>query len=852
MIRTRNTWALALVLCAGLWACDSGGGGGKDNSGGTGGIGGTGGGGSGGTGGSGGNQPSECGNGITEPGEDCDDGNLDNGDGCDSNCVEEIGLCDDAINFRLESTQMAPWRIAEATFPGGTESRIEGSCGGAGPEVVFSYRTDKAGYMIILAADTDGYLLQGASVYVMRDCDIETEVVCAVNNAAQFEMEVEADSEFFVVVDHVDPLSSDLDFLLGIQFYPIVEEGQACDPTGTENICRQGYVCKGTPATCQEGTAPVITRAALYHGTDPGFLIAEGTDEEGDIVAFEYETLDANGNPINAVDTDFDGTFDGSSIALDAQAIEQGTFGIFGVWPNNDGTWNAMLPTYWSLLGLTLVDPSAPVAAIRLTLYDAANLASEPFVVYPPAIVPEGGECDNEGYTQCDEMLLCKGEPLTCQPGTAPVLGRVLYASRDDRGEPPLLLVEGTDPDDDVMTLRLELLDENGESKAYDFNGDGVADYDNLDLDMEGTGEDGTFFAGWYFPVVIPQVAITVVDSLGMESERQVLVLAPMVWRAEGESCEEFGFEMCGVGLKCVGDEELACEPGNAPVINRAVFGARPDGKQALVFEGVDLDDDLAYIRFEMLDAEGNVILLDYDDDGVDDPYMDIPFATDGDTTFLGSYTVGPDLIAPQIALTAIDDTYLFSERLVVPNEAIPVVAVGEACSPDGWNSCEAGIYCQEEGEGYVCVDVRGAVCEAAPVIDAPAAGSYTATGTVSLPSLWDGPTGCSAPYTDPVGMPEGLVILNLGVEASKVTISTVNAVTENGIGYGDTIVYVIPGDCGQGAVMGCNDDLDTAGDIYGSTLELRNVAAGTYTIVVDTWDTGDNGGEFQVDVNVQ
>jgi cysteine-rich repeat protein len=856
MIRTRNTWALALVLCAGLWACDSGGGG-KDNPGGNGG-GGTGGtGGIGGTGGTGGNETQpECGNGITEEGEQCDDGNLDNGDGCDSNCAEEVGLCTDVIDFRQESTYQAPWRIVTGTLPRGGVSRAEGSCGGEGPEVVYKYRTNQPGYMVFAAADAEGYILDGVSVYVMKDCDLATEVACAANDQGGIEMEVEADNEFYIVIDSIDPLGSDLDYLLVVAYYPLVERGEECDPDGEENICRTGLVCKGNPATCQDGTPPVIQKAALYHGTDPGYIIAEGTDPDEDIVAFTYETLDAQGNPINAVDTNLDGSYDGSSITLSAAAVAQATFGMFGVFGNGDGTWLAALPTYWSMLGLAIVDPSAPVAGIRLTLIDAAGLQNEPYVVYPPRVVEEGGACDNDGYTVCDEGLLCKGNPLTCQPGIAPVIDRGLYADRGEDAGGPIIIVKGSDPDNDVTHLILETLNEEGELHAYDLDGNGTIDADTYTLDMSSRNFEGTFYGAWTIGKGdrVPQLAIQVFDSTGRSSERVVYAIVDMVFKAEGETCDEWGFEPCGTDLTCRG-EPLTCHPAEAPVVEGAVYYEEGgDFKIRTLIR--DADSDIEALTLTMLNEAGEPTQYDVFGDGLEGPDLDLTdyMACEEDYCFVSLIMTEAFAEIPKVSFVATDSRDVDSEPVVAEKGPRPERAHGEACSVWGFDVCVDGEVCA--GEPAVCstlAELQQAMCDEAPVIEVSGPGSYTATGTATLPSYWDSPAGCSAPYNDPKGMPEGVVVLRLESNAAKVTISTNNNVTKQGLEDGDTVLYVLPGACGaDGAALVCNDDIDYQGGVASSQVQLTNVEAGDYLIVVDTWYQESADGAFQVDVTVQ
>ncbi len=845
MIRAKNTWALALVLCAGLWACDGGGGGG-------GGSGGSGG--SGGTGGTGGVDPTaECGNNVREAGEECDDGNKIPGDGCDGNCKSEVevGACDDPVDYRGEATLSKPYRYVMATIEADAPDRIQGSCGGEGGEAVFSFMAEGDGLLEWLVAEPNfppQYGVGGISSYVLGSCEESSEDACVLDSAWG-RAEIKA-GQTFIVVDTVEPLSEDLDFSLITFFRLLKNKGESCDPTGEKDLCRTGLACKGTPAVCDDADAPVITRSALYYGENPSYIIAEGTDEEEDVIGYYIEPLDASGQPMKLFDFTGDGVPDGSKAYLDDADVADYTY--TGFEGNGDGTFSLVLPVYYinQAYGINwpLWDLSAPVAKIRLTLIDAAGMESETVTVGPPATVGLDEACDNEGFTLCDTGLVCKGEPTTCQAGTAPVVTRTLYADRGDRGGVTFHF-EGTDPDNDLASLKFEMLDENGAPKGYDIVGDGVVEDAVLEFDLTGFATDGVFRAYLSMKTAVPQIAITVTDAAGLSSERIVLELAPMVWRAVGETCDEFGFDSCGAGLICKG-EPLVCEQAHAPVLARAVYGVNQYGKQVLLFEGQDDDADLVGIRYEMLDEAGNNKPLDYDGDGVADEYLLIELGTEEDGSFFGSYTIGASIVAPKIALTAVDSIDLLSERLVIPNQ-LPVVAAGESCSLDGWDICEEGLVCAGETPECAPVEqVRTEVCAAAPVIEVNGAGTYTGTGTVTLPSLWDQPAGCA--QGDPVGMPEGIVVLRLAAAASKVTVSTDNTVTKGGLYDGDTILYVVPEACGTGTALACHDDVNFGGEVYGSTVTLNNLAAGDYTIVVDTWYAQSADGAFQVDVTVQ
>jgi hypothetical protein len=120
-------------------------------------------------------------------------------------------------------------------------------------------------------------------------------------------------------------------------------------------------------------------------------------------------------------------------------------------------------------------------------------------------------------------------------------------------------------------------------------------------------------------------------------------------------------------------------------------------------------------------------------------------------------------------------------------------------------------------------VSLQTSKCSGAAV--AVTTGALAAWGAARGTSLWDPPPGCA--LVSEVGHPESLVTLTLASAVSTLTVST--AMPETNF---DTVLYVLPGcPSTSSQALGCNDD--TQG--YSSTVTLTNVAAGSYTIVVDS-----------------
>jgi len=137
----------------------------------------------------------------------------------------------------------------------------------------------------------------------------------------------------------------------------------------------------------------------------------------------------------------------------------------------------------------------------------------------------------------------------------------------------------------------------------------------------------------------------------------------------------------------------------------------------------------------------------------------------------------------------------------------------------------------------------RTRACTAALVLD-PAKNITTVRGNVAGPSLWDAPAGCT--LGDSSNQNEALIKLVLTAPAAKVTLSTDNAFTAF-----DSTVYAIA-KCEDAPVIAwCADD-PLQGKGSGGVLVLTNLAAGSYFLIVDSFNVDSSGSTFQVDVKVE
>lgn len=135
-------------------------------------------------------------------------------------------------------------------------------------------------------------------------------------------------------------------------------------------------------------------------------------------------------------------------------------------------------------------------------------------------------------------------------------------------GTGPRVLVRGTRPTGTPFMLHVELLDAHGRPAAIDA-GDGAPEPSVLDLEGPENVADG-FFVEIQSAVGVERfvrsVAVTPRDASGRAGERRHVAIAPVISRAENESCDAQGFDLCAA--------ELACAPGIVGGPNKCVRAA--------------------------------------------------------------------------------------------------------------------------------------------------------------------------------------------------------------------------------------------------------------------------------------
>lgn len=480
-----------------------------------------------------------------------------------------------------------------------------------------------------------------------------------------------------------------------------------------------------------------------------------------------------------------------------------------------------------------------PSLVLPVLLLAACELPS----IDPPPPGP-GSEGDGEGEGEGDAEL-------------HPVLDSVLARAVGRTGADLRIDVSGSDPDQDAVGVVVRLLDSGGaELPWFDDDLDGVAESATSFIPFAAALEPTVALASWAaIPGVLQAeaslaaVEVAIEDAQGHQSEVQRAELQAQPVRAEGQACDPaFVADRCGDDLGCKG-EPATCLPGEAPEITQLAYFEPEDPAvegPRLVIAGTEPDDDLALFHVETLDADGAPVLLDSDGDEMDDSSLfDIPASGSGGT-FVASFAMGLGLHerVARVAVTPEDAGGRQGARFEVALSRAPVRSTGSTCSPQGFDVCATGSVCSTIAGGAYAIcqseaSVRNQQCSAAPTLElVDGQGSYA--GTAEGVSAWDAPSGCAA--NDPEGRAEAVVLLTLDAPAARVLITTDTPRTS----FDTTLYLLTPCSSAGSSALACDDDDDAT---VASTLELLDLPAGTYAIVVDSFSSG---GEFGLEVTVE
>ncbi len=261
-----------------------------------------------------------------------------------------------------------------------------------------------------------------------------------------------------------------------------------------------------------------------------------GSATTGSIASVEVTILDSSKRSVQAFDTNKDGKLDSATLGYVPTTAPK--------------TADFDLPI--QLLGAMV--PNA--ASVRVVIKDKTGASTTSTTVWPittQLIANDGDACDPAYLaSRCADSLVCSGVPPTCSTGTAPTITRAVY-TRNEFG--PILGIEGLDPDNDVVSIHLEFLSDGGDPVQVPLNGDGSSPQGSFDLTSSILTLNGTFSLTNQsmvdFDLLVPQLALTPVDSRGKSGATQRVKIADPVMQATGKSCDLLGSQLCGTGLVC-------------------------------------------------------------------------------------------------------------------------------------------------------------------------------------------------------------------------------------------------------------------------------------------------------------
>lgn len=322
------------------------------------------------------------------------------------------------------------------------------------------------------------------------------------------------------------------EYILEINFYPLLADGDACDTDLPElGLCLSESSCSAGICTA---VTPVINSVVATQNDGTLFLTIEGNDPDTDTYGGVLSLLDINGEPL-PVNSFGDLEID---LAID---FDQAPF------LTGDPQF-----TFTIREDALLLDDAV---SVEVQLYDFDNHISQPFVamigVHPT--LGEDEACDQDGFSGvCDTGLLCLENQTTgtstCSTGEPPVAGAATLFARSDA---LIASLEGSDVNGDIEGISVT---------AYDINGTPLFDAPEvlpieISRDFAGAMNGAQRHFVTLYADLTPQISqisaveLALVDSTDLMSAPVLAVRATIPSRQEGERCDtEQYIDQCAVG----------------------------------------------------------------------------------------------------------------------------------------------------------------------------------------------------------------------------------------------------------------------------------------------------------------
>lgn len=341
---------------------------------------------------------------------------------------------------------------------------------------------------------------------------------------------------------------------------------------------------------------------------------------------------------------------------------------------------------------------------------------------------------------------------------------------------------------------------------------------------------DGTFerFAA------VTSARVWLVDTDSDTSTPRDLTIAPQTVAPADAACDDaFLDNRCADGLGCKGAAPKTCQPGVEPTLTRLGYFVDELGPR-IVFEGTDPDSDVVGYRAEFFDEDDVAIAINHDSEDTTAKVFEVSGQVPVQTgnTFYARLEPSQVLIdeVASIRVVAVDSGDKASNVLVAGRSEGLTRGIGTTCDPRGFNRCSDGASCSDFGDQHRCAlptEARTSACDGALVLN-PSTGLTSVRGALRS-SLYEPAVGCSPPEQDK--QPDRIVKLVVAQAVSRLVLSTAHPYT----GF-DSVLYLLDSCSATARLDRCIADQPAPSTDRRAVLELNNLAAGEYFVVVDSF----------------
>ncbi|HEY1088939.1 MAG TPA: hypothetical protein VGE37_14645, partial [Archangium sp.] len=288
--------------------------------------------------------------------------------------------------------------------------------------------------------------------------------------------------------------------------------------------------------------APELTLVDAYAAGRTGKdlkVVLKGKDRNLDAVSAEVRLLDGLGSEVFGFDLNHDGSPESALTTLPLEGKR---------WVTETVTATVSSPRLFAVM--------LDVQQVGLTLVDATGLRSEETVVslQQQSVLSLGEACDATYLTsRCEPGFGCRGTPAVCSEGQAPTITRMAFYRNASGG--PTILLEGTEPEDDLSNVRFQFQNASGQFISIDSDGDGQGDLSSFDYEAAELAIDGTFFirltGGEGLDLQAPKLVATASDGASHVGAAKIVTPSSIPVRSAGQTCDVRGFDICGNNLSC-------------------------------------------------------------------------------------------------------------------------------------------------------------------------------------------------------------------------------------------------------------------------------------------------------------